>query len=281
MFNFITDSDAIDNDLSKVFAESKRKEIVKPMTSSTEADEAKEDAMQGIEMEEEPKDEELNDSEKAERTIFIGNLPLSVAEKKPVLKELKKLLLEHGKLESIRFRSIAFANPIPKRAAFITKKFHPQRDSMNAYAVFVEKESVQKALVLNGTVFEGKHLRVDSVAAEKTIASSDVKRSIFIGNLRFDISDEALWEFFGKVGDIENVRVVRDKYYFIAYVQIFIDSRFTNVGKGFAYVQFKERESVSLALELHESEIAGRKMRIRRCAKPTTLVKLEGQRSKV
>ncbi|KAJ3216737.1 Nucleolar protein 12 [Dinochytrium kinnereticum] len=265
MFNFIADSDAIDSDLNKVFAESKRKaEPVKEVTTLAEG--VQESGQDGadIDMELDAKEEDLKDDKKADRTIFIGNLPVSVAEKKTVLKKLKKVLMEFGTLESIRFRSIAFANLMPKRVAFLTKKFHPERDSLNAYAVFADSESVQKSLALNGTVFEGKHIRVDAVAKETT---PDLKRCIFIGNLPFSVADEVLWEFFGKVGEIENVRVIRDKK--------------TNVGKGFAYVQFKEKTSVTVALEYHDTEVAGRKIRIQRCAKPKALVKLEGQRSKL
>ena len=88
-----------------------------------------------------------------------------------------------------------------------------------------------------------RHLRVDSVAHP---AKQDHRRCVFVGNLGFvddessqqaeagsgkrskrrapaDV-EEGLWREFGKVGKVENVRVIRDKA--------------TRVGKGFAYVQF-------------------------------------------
>jgi nucleolar protein 12 len=42
--------------------------------------------------------------------------------------------------------------------------------------------------------------------------------------------------------------------------------RKTNLGKGFGYVQFKERLFVGLAVELDGSLIDGRKIRVTRCA---------------
>ena len=48
---------------------------------------------------------------------------------------------------------------------------------------------------------------------------------MFVGNLPFDVQDEDLYRYFLRCGDIEFVRVVRDKK--------------TNIGKGFGYVQFK------------------------------------------
>lgn len=52
---------------------------------------------------------------------------------------------------------------------------------------------------------------------------------------------------------IENVRVIRD--------------RKTNVGKGFAYIQFRERSCVDLALALAGTQFSGRDIRISRSQK--------------
>ncbi|KAJ3057343.1 Nucleolar protein 12 [Rhizophlyctis rosea] len=206
--------------------------------------------------------------EQNERTVFVGNLPVSVTEKAGV-KELKALFAKHGKLETIRFRSIAFADNKPRKAAFANKTFHPNRDSLNAYIVYASSASIDSALSENGTTFMGKHIRVDKV--EKGGVKHDTKRSVFVGNLPFDVDDESLWGKFGEVGDVENVRVIRDKA--------------TNVGKGFAYVQFKDRATVGLAIKLHETELKGRKIRVTRCkkeladAKKTAATATEGTRA--
>ncbi|KAJ3262284.1 Nucleolar protein 12 [Boothiomyces macroporosus] len=186
--------------------------------------------------------------EKNERTVFVGNLPITVIEKEPT-KDLQKLFSQFGKLESIRFRSIAFSEKLPRKQAFIAKKLHEKRESLNAYIVFKESEAAKKALSLNGTVFMDHHIRVD-IAEKKQEKQRDSKRCVFIGNLPFDIADEQVWGFFEGVGEIENVRLIRD--------------RKTNVGKGFGYVQFKERASVVLALKLNDNELEGRKLRVTR-----------------
>ncbi|KAJ3109201.1 Nucleolar protein 12 [Phlyctochytrium planicorne] len=275
MFSFVKDTAIADQALNSIFEESKQKteknrsiDAKLKNKSGSKASKISETgvAQDGEPVEAESEDDEatkkLKDEQKTGRTVFVGNLPISVADNKTLLKKLKKLLGDCGKLESIRFRSIAFADTLPKKVGYLTKNFHPGRDSLNAYAVFAEKDSVEKALSLNGALFEDKHLRVDSVGQA---TKYDLKKCIFIGNLAFDIAEEVLWKFFEKIGDIENVRVVRD--------------RKTNVGKGFAYVQFKQKESVGLALEYHDTELNGRKMRIQRCAKPKALGKLEGNRS--
>ncbi|OUM60524.1 hypothetical protein PIROE2DRAFT_13676 [Piromyces sp. E2] len=85
-----------------------------------------------------------DEPEKLERTLFVGNLDKNVTEK-------------------------AFSKNLPKKIAFITKEFHPERDCLNAYIVFEDKESAEKALELNGSLFNDKHMRVDLERKEKVL----------------------------------------------------------------------------------------------------------------
>jgi nucleolar protein 12 len=172
------------------------------------------------------------------RTLFVGNVSTLVVEKSHT-RDFKKLFQQHGELESIRFRSIAFNGHMPRKEAFLQKKLHEKRDTLNAYVVFKQQEDAEKALDLNGSVFMEKHLRVDKTETKQE-KKRDSKRCIFIGNLNFDLTDEAIWSVFGDLG-IEYVRVVRD--------------RKTNIGKGFGYVQFKDKSSASLALKLNGTNV--------------------------
>lgn len=199
--------------------------------------------------------------EKASRTVFLANVSTEAISSKSA----KKTLLTHmasffpdipaapegkpaHKVESIRFRSTAYATTsLPKKAAFAKKELmDATTKSTNAYVVysnaFAAREAVKK---LNGTVVLDRHLRVDGVAHPAKI---DHRRCVFVGNLGFvddesmleqggenerkrskipsDI-EEGLWRQFGKAGTVESVRVIRDEK--------------TRVGKGFAYVQFHVR----------------------------------------
>ncbi|ORX99527.1 hypothetical protein K493DRAFT_406221 [Basidiobolus meristosporus CBS 931.73] len=195
-----------------------------------------------------------DDPEKIARTIFVGNLSVSVINKAEY-KQLKTRFAEFGEIESIRFRSVAFAELMPRKAAFINKNLHPERNSVNAYIVYKEKASAEAALKSNGTMFLERHLRVDK---SDNTGSQDRKTSVFVGNLAFDADEEDLWKYFSQCGEVINVRIIRDKT--------------TNVGKGFGYVQFKERPAVGLALKLHESKMGSRKLRVFRCSE-TDMVK--------
>jgi nucleolar protein 12 len=204
-------------------------------------------------------DKDSLELEKASRTVFLGNVASSTisskADKKTLMTHLSSFLSDlpappsdkpPHKLESLRFRSTAYATAaLPKKAAFAKKDLMTATTkSTNAYAVystaFAAREAVKK---LNGSMVLDRHLRVDGVAHP---AKTDHRRCVFVGNLGFvddeslleqdgenarkrskipsDI-EEGLWRQFGKAGEVESVRVIRDEK--------------TRVGKGFAYVQFK------------------------------------------
>ncbi|GCE97587.1 nucleolar protein 12 [Zygosaccharomyces mellis] len=196
------------------------------------------------------KEDEL---EKAERTVFVGNVPADVITDKSLYRQFRKLFQDEMSLESIRFRSISFEVPLPRKVAFVQQKLHKSRGSINAYVVYKDRNSVSSVCSrLNGQVFVDRHLRVDSVTHP---AKHDNKRSVFVGNLDFEEDEESLWKHFGSCGEIEYVRIIRDPK--------------TNVGKGFAYVQFRDFPNVNKALLLNdkplESNGRSRNLRVTRC----------------
>ncbi|KAF3919746.1 hypothetical protein ABW20_dc0107796 [Dactylellina cionopaga] len=187
--------------------------------------------------------------DKANRTVFVGNLPSTVISEKAEYKALKAALKAHGIVSSVRFRSIAFSDQIPRKAAFITKALHVDQNNVNAYIVFKTVEGARSSLKLNGTVILNHHIRVDSVAHP---SKNDSRRCVFVGNLDFEAAEESLWRHFSTCGKVENVRLIRDAK--------------TNVGKGFAYVQFEDDLSVEKALLLNEKPMQvekGRKRSLR------------------
>lgn len=183
----------------------------------------------------------------ANRTVFVGNLPLSCTKK-----TLRSLFKDKGTIESIRFRSLVREDPsMSRRAASIMRKAHPQKQSVNAYVVFKEEQSATDALDRNGLELEKEFIiRVDRV---KDGGSHDHKRSIFVGNLSFDLKELSLRRHFEECGSVEAVRLVRDQN--------------SGLGKGFGYVLFQSADSVQLALKLDGSKLEGRSIRVKRSVK--------------
>ncbi|KAH0831868.1 hypothetical protein J3R83DRAFT_12727 [Lanmaoa asiatica] len=192
-----------------------------------------------------------------------------------------------------------------KKIAFINRDIHSEADSVHAYIVFAYPPpphsrpgnlpplppvmdpfeaaclAIEKC---SGTMFLDRTLRVDTVVkrstteglSHSTLLSSvigDPKLTVFVGNLDFSSKEEDLRVFFEGIvsaerglpdaqgsqdGDkpkcwVTRVRMIRDKD--------------TQLGKGFAYVQFSDRTCVDeiLALEPGKLKFAKRKLRVQRC----------------
>ncbi|XP_078255230.1 RNA-binding protein 34 isoform X2 [Rhinoraja longicauda] len=184
---------------------------------------------------------------KSERTLFVGNLPFEYSKEM-----ITALFKEFGPIESVRFRSVAREEPsISRKLATIQRKVHPQRKNMNAYVVFRQSDAAVKALARNGCEIQyGFNIRVDLASNWN---AHDHRRSIFLGNLPYDIQENDVRDHFYECGEMESVRIVRD--------------RESGMGKGFGYVLFQNTDAVTLALELNNSELKGRKMRVSRSVK--------------
>lgn len=192
-----------------------------------------------VEQKDKPKWDEES-PERKERTVFVGNVALTVKKK-----DLKKIFCKFGEIESLRIRSVPRADPkTSKKVAYIKKEFHSERSNMNAYVVFKNKECAQKSLQCNGMLLEDLHLRVDLSENKK----HDTNSSVFVGNLPFNTTEEKLRNHFSKCGQIEDVRVIRDKA--------------TGIGKGFAYVKFQSKDNIMFGLKLNSSVFEGRKLRV-------------------
>jgi nucleolar protein 12 len=146
-----------------------------------------------------------------------------------------------------------------RKACIVTGKLNSAaKDSVNAYVVFTAPAAATAALGANGRELEGHHLRVDSVDG----FPPDPKRSVFLGNLPFDVKEEEVRVHFaagiagaGGASGLEAVRLVRD--------------RETQMGKGFGYVLLKDKAGVGAALRLHGTLLRGRQVRVTVCGKRT------------
>lgn len=192
------------------------------------------------------------DFERNNRTVFIGNLPNTYEHR-----DVAKLFKSCGPVESARIRSVVpEKEKLPPKVAQITKRMHPKINSVNAYLVFEKsddnEEHIKKALAMNGRLIDEHHIRVDRAQHpdSKRMTLTSRKKSVFVGNLRFDLRDDDLIKCFEKVGSVDYVRLVRDKA--------------TGLGKGFGFVKFQERAPVKKALELNDTQFQGRAIRVKK-----------------
>lgn len=197
-----------------------------------------------------------DDESKLLKTVFVGNLPLKV-KKKALLKEFSKF----GEIESVRIRSVpTLDSKKPKKIQVISGKINEAADSVHAYIVFKTEQSAEASLAHNMSVVGGNHIRVDRACPpRKKLKGDDAltplynnKRTVFVGNLPFDVKDEELYQLFCGIKQLESsveaVRVIRD--------------RATSVGKGIAYVLFKTREAANYICRNHNLKLKDRELRI-------------------
>ncbi|GIL93111.1 hypothetical protein Vretifemale_20562, partial [Volvox reticuliferus] len=228
------------------------------------------------------------------RTIFVGNLPSSFAS---APKLLRRLFSGFGAIESVRIRAVPIKMDakMPRRAAILSGKIDVERGPCTAYVVFGQPESARAALGANMQEVEGHHIRVDLAAPKSAAAAAaaaaaavhgsgkakakaaaaaaaaaaasrsagvyDPSRSVFVGNLHFQTTDEELIELMlgqaatqPELADaVEAVRVVRD--------------RTNHVGKGFAFILFKTKAAARAALSLDGQVLRKRPLRITRASR--------------
>lgn len=211
--------------------------------------------------------DETDEKEGAEdRTIFVGNLPLKGTTRKSLISLFRD---KCGAVESARIRGVPGVQGVklpPQNAGNqnMVKKIcvnqnlvdydNAAKDTVQGYVVFKSIDSVDKALELNNQlVVDGRRLRIDR--ASPTVEPS---RSVFCGNLPYQADETSLQEHFMQgceleVGDIEGVRIIRDKETFQC--------------KGFGYVLLKNKSLVPIALKMHESTYQKKQIRVLVCGK--------------
>ncbi|TQD86362.1 hypothetical protein C1H46_028120 [Malus baccata] len=198
--------------------------------------------------------EGFDDESKLLRTVFVGNLPLKV-KKKALMKEFAKF----GEVESVRIRSVPILDTKrPRKGAILTKQIHDKADSVNAYVVFKTEESAQTSLSNNMAVVEGHHIRVDRACPPRkklkgeSATVYDHTRTVFVGNLPFDVKDEEVYQLFCGINNlgssVEAIRIIRDPNY--------------GIGKGIAYVLFRTREAANLVVKRRNLKLGDRELRL-------------------
>ena len=204
-------------------------------------------------------DKGVND-EKDEKTIFVGNIPLSAD-----MKRLKKYFKEFGEIETIRLRSVPIAGvavddhgnqDLVKKVCTNTRKFGDQKGSFNAYIVFNDPACATAALTANNRMMDDRHLRVDR--SNPTLF--DPQLTVFLGNLPHYTDEEELRTHFAKIlpngqDDIENLRLIRDPE--------------TLIGKNIGYLLLRNHDALIQVLQSTEQKFKKRVIRIKTCGKRT------------
>eukprot|EP00924_Labyrinthula_sp_SR-Ha-C_P015043 snap_masked-scaffold_9-processed-gene-6.19-mRNA-1 protein AED:1.00 eAED:1.00 QI:0/-1/0/0/-1/1/1/0/312 len=231
--------------------------------------------------------------EEQKRTVFVGNFPLKKIKKvSTILKSLalKVLSFNESKAEEESISAV-YSRSIPIKSVkclsgssykevikntIKSKNFDTSnpKNYCNAYIVFKTKELSEKFLKkvnsLSGEnapsiYIEEFKLRFDSANKSKEEREFDRKRTIFVGNLPFKISEQEVFEFFNNKLK-KNISKKEKERDFVKAVRIIRDKK-TNLGKGFCYVLLGERRFVRVALKFNGTNLKKRKLRVSKIEK--------------
>ncbi|KAL7131583.1 hypothetical protein ABFS83_12G013200 [Erythranthe nasuta] len=89
----------------------------------------------------------------------------------------------------------------------------------------------------------------DPASAAASAASKEEvdSRSVYVGNVDYACTPEEVQQHFQSCGTVNRVTILTDKF---------------GQPKGFAYVEFLEQEAIQEALQLNESELHGRQLKV-------------------
>ncbi len=72
---------------------------------------------------------------------------------------------------------------------------------------------------------------------------------IYVGNLNYRMTEEALQELFTKYGEVVSAKIIKDRY--------------SGRSKGFGFVEMENKDDGEKAIqELNDSEVEGRNIRV-------------------
>jgi len=147
--------------------------------------------------------------EKESETVKVSNLPLTAN-----ASYIQKFFENCGKIESIKYRS-------PKSDSQVISK--------KAFVKFCSQDAASKALDLNGTIYEDRHIQIT-----KLFPSEDYECSILVSNLTNKVTEEKLWNLFSQFGQVK-----------------YVDLTFHPKAKWFATITFHTKEARRLSTKSH------------------------------
>ncbi|KGY15820.1 hypothetical protein PABG_11055 [Paracoccidioides brasiliensis Pb03] len=173
-----------------------------------------------------------NPEVKPNETIYIGNLFFEVT-----ADDLKRDLSKFGNILAVRI--VYDSRGMSRGFAYV------QFDSIDAAEAAINE--------MNMTIYEGRRVVVNyssrGSANPTPTRSNEPTRTLFIGNLSFEMSDRELNELFKDIKNVTDVRVSVD--------------RRTGQPRGFAHADFLDVESAQAAFEILKDKAPyGRPLRL-------------------
>lgn len=206
---------------------------------------------------------EVDEEERNKRTLFLGNLPAKVT-----MHQIKSLV---GKnlVESVRLRNYTLSKTPLKKQVAVRRHLIDENGTCSAYVVMNNESDVDEALNrLNGYEYMDHVIRADhaKLKGQKEKIDPDTnRRTVFIGHVPYDATEDEIRGYFEKCGEIHHVRIPCDE---------------RGKSKGVCYVTFVNEDDVSLALQFDGSAFRKEKITVQR-SNPAKAEKMKKKKEQI
>ncbi|GFQ70924.1 squamous cell carcinoma antigen recognized by T-cells 3 [Trichonephila clavata] len=135
----------------------------------------------------------------------------------------------------------------------VPDKLHHSPNSKQESQSDLESEKRKRPALEEQTSYESKKRKVETSDSHRMSIKHDSSkddRTVFLSNLSYETDEDKIKEFFSQIGDLEEVRLVKD---------------YKGRSKGFCYVVYKSQEHVKLALKKDREPLDGRPVLVSPC----------------
>lgn len=158
------------------------------------------------------------------KSVFISNIPIDTSKS-----QLQKFLKAGNNIIRINLRKPNI-HKVEQHGAKTIKKVHGK--SQFAIVVLKKVEYIDQLLKLDGTEFNGNHLRIDRARVKNDKSCNNdfpLEKTVVVKNIPFDWEDDAIRNKFNRFGEIKKIRAFRH--------------RDTGLCKGVAFIIFVNEKS--------------------------------------
>lgn len=179
---------------------------------------------------------------RSEHGIWIGNLPWTVTKD-----DLRKFFVENSEITDEGITRIHMPSPDdgkPANKVEDSRGWKKQHNKGFAYVDFSTAEAATEAVELSEQLLQGRRVLIKNnksfegrpmkTKEESRAEGKEPSKRVFVGNLRFDTTEESLKEHFSRCGPIEHLMIAT-----------FEDS---GKCKGYGWITFAELEAAEAAV---------------------------------
>jgi len=240
----------VDSQMKKI-KERKEKEVLKELSAQKSSEIKKKSRKKDKEAKKPPKQEKQHHNQPQEKQSLKRPYKDDQHQQPNNFKKPKKETTYSADTNNVMEMSIDQQPTIKTSGAPSTT----QESTAEARPVAAVVADQQQQAMAGGSGIENRLQKIADGGAVDEPEKEEVKkvdddRSVFLSNLLFTVDEPQIQQMFQECGAIETIRIIVNR---------------VGKSKGYAYLQFKEKESVAKALEKDRTNLSGRPVFVSEC----------------